>query len=114
MFPLLLQVYALLVLIASLFLYAYNFPYKSKVANILEVVLQLNFLILLLLEYTLVLREDLFVFSGDTSVGVCDNNCTNISYIVILLAPVYYMPLVLFSAVATGYLVLRVKRSVYQ
>ena len=97
-------------LVVSLSLYTYNFPYKSKVANILEVVLQLNLLILLLLEYTFVLREDLFVFSGDTSVGVCDNDFTNISYIVILLAPIYYMPLVLFFAVATGYLVVHVRR----
>ena len=91
-------------------IYAYNMPYKSKIANIFELVVQLNFLILLLLELTPIVKEDLFVFSGDTSGGVCNNVFSSVSYIVILLAPVYYMPLLLLIIVAIAYLVLHIKR----
>ena len=85
-------------------------PYKSKVANIFELVVQLNFLILLVLELTPFVREDLFVFSGSTSGGVCNNIFSNVSYIVILLTPVYYMPLLVLCVMAAVCFILELKR----
>ncbi len=85
-------------------------PYKSKAANVLEVVVQLNFLILLLLELTTFVQTDLFLFSGDTSDGVCGNAFSSISYIVILLAPVYYAPLLVLIVVVVVYLIIYSKR----
>lgn len=94
----------------SISLYAYNFPYKSKVANIIEIVIQLNFLALLLLEQTPLVRETVFIFSRDTSGDECDSTFSNVSYIVFLLAPIYYAPLLLLVVVAVIYLVIYIKR----
>ena len=91
--------YAILVLVVSISLYAYCMPYKSKTANILEVVVQLNLLILLLLELPSIVRDNLFIFSGDMSDAMC-GVFSNISYIVILLAPIYYIPVLVLIVVA--------------
>ena len=85
-------------------------PYKSKLANILELAMQLNFLVLLVLELTPFVREELFVFSGSTDGGYCDNTFSNLSYIVILLAPIYYVPLLVISVVAVVFLIVQIKR----
>jgi hypothetical protein len=85
-------------------------PYKSMVANISELAIQLNFLILLLLELSPFVREDLFVFSGGADGGVCDNIFSNVSFIVFLLAPIYYMPLLVVSVGTAVYLILLGKR----
>lgn len=101
--------YAILLLVVSTSLYAYNLPYKSKIANILEIVVQLNFLALLLLDITPIIRDELFVFGGDTNNSGC-NIFSRVSYIVMLLAPVYYVPVVLLLVVASAYLILFINR----
>ncbi len=104
------QVYATLVLLISLSLYTYCLPYKSKAVNILEIIVHLVFLVLLLLESTPSLRRQLFVFSGSTVSEGCSRAFSHVSYIVILLTPIYYTPLLLFLVVACGYLVLYIYR----
>lgn len=105
-----LQVYAIFVLVVSLCLYTYYMPYRSKLANILELAMQLNFLVLLVLEHAPFVREDLFVFSENTDAGYCDNSFSNFSNIVILLAPIYYVPLLVICVVAVVYLVVEIRR----
>lgn len=106
------QIYAVFVLVISICLYAYNMPYKSKVANILELVVQLNFLFLLLLELTPFISEDFFVFNGKTSGGDCSNVFSRVSNIVVLLAPIYYAPLLLIIVVPVSYVVVYTQRLV--
>ena len=97
-------------LVFSTSLYTYNFPYKSKAANILEVMLQLNFLALLLLESMQLVKDELFLFNKDTIDGICNNDFSNISNIVILLIPLYYAPLALFLILAFVFTVIHIQR----
>ena len=102
--------FATLVLVVSLSLHSYHSPYKSRTANLLEVILHLNFLALLLLELTPIVREELFVFSVNTYNTACSNVFSHVSYIVFLLAPIYYAPILLLLIVAITYLVIYIKR----
>ena len=105
--------FAIVVLVISLSVYTYNFPYKTRTANILEVIIQFNFLTLLVLNSIPVLQERLFVFHRETTDGICSNNFSSISYLVILLVPVHYLPLLLFIVVAIAHLILYLYRYSY-
>ena len=95
------QVYGMLVLVMSLIVYGYVLPYKSKVANGAEIVIQLNFLTLLVLEATPLFQETLFYFpapTGDVNMERSGRQCmdeppstNSLSW---LLLPFYYAPVV--------------------
>jgi len=89
-----LQVVVLLVVLVSLSLHTYFFPYQSTIANILDVMFQTNLLALLLLEAMPQIQQNLFVFPVDTEESGCNNNFSELSSIVYVLGPVYYFPLV--------------------
>ena len=106
------QVYGMLILVISLIVYGYVLPYKSKVANGVEIVTQLNFLMLLVLEATPLFRELLFIFPAPTGkVGdnemkssghECEASPVTTSSLSWLLLPFYYVPLVVLVAMVIG------------
>ena len=103
----------MLVILISLSLYTYFFPYKSTAANILDVILQLNLLALLLLDAMPQLTQDWFMFSTDTTEDDCSNTFDSISTIVYFLAPVFYLPLLVTPAAVLIYLLCTIVRLVY-
>ena len=72
--------------------YAYLLPYKSRVANALEVTLLLNLGLLMLFDATPQIKESLFTFETGTTVSP-------ISW---LLFTFYYLPAVLVVGVVIG------------
>lgn len=107
-----LQVYGMLILVISIIVYTYVLPYKSKVANILEIVVQLNFLTLLVLETTPLFQETLFVFPATTEQDLerssreCVDSPKNTSLLTWLLLPFYYLPVLGLILTASVYLAL--------
>lgn len=93
-------------MIISICLYFYNLPYKKTATNVLEIFLQLNFVTLLLLETMPFVKDELFLFPPQTSVGTCSDTFSEVSYITILLIPVYYTPVCLLIVVSSVYLIL--------
>ena len=102
----------MLILVISLIIYGYVLPYKSKVANGVEIVTQLNFLTLLVLEATPLFRETLFIFPAPTgkvidiemkSDGQCETSPVTTSSLSWLLLPFYYVPLLALVAMVIGY-----------
>ena len=106
----------MLILVISLIVYGYVLPYKSRVANGVEIATQLNFLTLLILEATPLFRETLFFFPAPTgkagdaemksSSHECDDSPATTSSLSWLLLPFYYVPLVVFVALVIVYGVL--------
>lgn len=101
----------MLVLVLSIVIYSYVLPYKSNVANIIEIVVQLNFLTLLVLETTPLFQETLYVFSTPTyneserSRVECVNSPTGTSLKTWLLLPFYYLPVLGLTSVVGVYTV---------
>ena len=102
-----LQVAPVLVLCLSIAVYGFVQPYKSQAANILEVVVQINFLLLLLVKITYngsvdfdtlpPVTED---FLNSTAINVCNDKLTGVVAEVWTLLPFYYFPLLLIPIVA--------------
>ena len=88
--------------------YGFIQPYKSRVANVLEMLVQINFIVLLLLESTSFLRDIYNVFplpqvTVEQSLNVtdvCTDGRSGVSVITSILLPFYYSPLLLFITVA--------------
>lgn len=102
----------MLVLVLSIVIYSYVMPYKSKVANAIEIVVQLNFLTLLVLEVTPLFRDTLFVFPTPTDRDLersrteCVDSPADTSSLTWLLLPFYYLPVLGLLLVGVIYLVL--------
>ena len=110
------QVYGMLVLTIFIIVYAYVLPHKSKVANILEIAVQLNFLTLLVLETTPLFQDTLFIFpapSEQDSLSLergsqlqkCVDSPQDTSLLTWLLLPFYYLPVLGFIMTASIYLI---------
>lgn len=99
------QVYASLVLLVMIALYGFVQPYRSKVANILELVFQTNFFVFILLENTPLIRDNLFTFPVEdpTTTSVDESYESSISNLTWLLTPFYYLPLIVFVLVCAAY-----------
>jgi hypothetical protein len=93
-------------------------PYKSKLTNVLELVVQINFIILLALESTSFLRDTYNTFPpppkmqtiaqlNTTSAegSACEDAPMGISGLSKILLPFYYLPLLLLIITATGKLI---------
>ena len=94
-----------LVLAIIITVYGFVQPYKSRTANLLEMGVQVNFLLLLLIEATSNIRELYFTFppllqSNVTSEPECVDSPTGIAPITWILMPFYYLPLLVFTLVA--------------
>ena len=94
-------------------------PYKSRATNIMEMVLQVNFIFLLTLQSSGYLRDVYNVFPApelnpsaiNANVApIFDGNITRIiSSLAKLLLPFYYLPLLLFIVTAIVYLVVYIR-----
>ena len=94
-----------LVLATIITVYGFVQPYKSRTANLLEMGVQVNFLLLLLIEATSNIRDLYFTFppllqSNVTSEPECVDSPTGIAPITWILMPFYYLPLLVFTVVA--------------
>ena len=102
-----------------LVIYGLVLPYKSKLTNILELGIQINFIVLLALDSTSFLKDTYNTFPTLPQVqasaqlnttAVDSNNCkdifSGISDISKILLPFYYLPLLLFIITAIGKLIL--------
>ena len=108
---LLLQVYLLLFLCVVLVLYGYLQPYKKHLANTLEIIVELNFLFLLLLVSSQVLEQYYTIPSPTPSILEPHNSseCTGGSSLAVapvtwILTPFYYLPLLIL----TGAVIVRI------
>ena len=97
------QVYASIVLVVLIALYGYAQPYRSTLANILELIFQTNFLILILLEGTSLIRDSLFTFPVTDNISSTRDYESGTSPLTWLLLPFYYLPVVVFVLVCTAY-----------
>ena len=111
----LLQIPPLLVMCIMLVVYGFIQPYKSRTANIMEIVVQTNFIILLSLESTSFLKDAYNVFPppqlqatttlNETAVA-CKDDLPGVSLLTKILLPFFYTPLLLFFVTATTELIL--------
>ena len=91
-------------------------PYKSQVTNMMEMVVQINFIVLLALESTGFLKDQYNVFpvpevgalnvSRNATSNLFDGKITGISTIAKILLPFYYLPLLLFFFTAVANLII--------
>jgi len=92
-------------LIVSITIYGIAKPYKDKIANILEVVVQSCFLVLLMLLSVASTQDDLLKFpsngSGDAD---CHNTPAGAAGVVWLIFPLFYFPLGLLLVISGCYL----------
>lgn len=89
-------------------------PYKTRVANYLEVVLGSIVTLLLLLPQVTKLREEMDVFTisshfDNSSYNNCDIEL-NLSRLSILLTPFYYLPIVIIVGVAIAHIGFQISR----
>ena len=74
--------------------HGYVQPYRDLLTNLLEIAVNVNFLILLLINKTPYFYDDLFVFSPHTEDDECDGIHNNIAQVSWIFMPVYYLPLI--------------------
>lgn len=94
--------------------YGFIQPYKSQLSNILEMVVQANFVVLLVLESTTSLKDAYGAYQstamatavGPNATNVCIDGIPGVSAFTTILLPFYYAPLLLFVLLATVKLVL--------
>ena len=89
--------------------YGFAQPYRSLIANILEMGVQVNFLLLLLIESTSSIRDSYFIFPALTQSNTefdpkCVDSPTRIAPLTWILMPFYYLPLLVFVVAAGVYL----------
>ena len=94
--------------------YGFAQPYKSLIANILEMGVQVNFLLLLLIEATSGIRDLYFTFppllqSNTRFDPECVDSPIGIAPITWILMPFYYLPLLVFVVVACIHLAVYIR-----
>ena len=110
------QIPPLVVLCTTLVLYGLIQPYKSQVANVVELIVQANFFILLALESISFLSSALSpsqtVQRADTSLNetdICTDETTGTSLFTTIQLIVFYIPLLLFIVVALFKLIVYIR-----
>ena len=99
--PVSFQTAAILVLAVILAVYGHIQPYKHRLTNLCEVANLMDFIILLSLRKTPSVIDKYFQFpDNDGSSGCDDHTPKGVATISWVLLPVYYLPVLLFIAVA--------------
>ena len=90
------QAVCVLVLAVYTAVYGYAQPYRSRLTNLLETAVNVNFLVLLSINDVPYFNEDLFTFSHfeSSSSGECNSSNAGIADVSWLLIPVYYLPVI--------------------
>ena len=95
------QVGPIVILVISITVYGFAKPYKERLTNVLELLMQSSFLLLLLLLSVASTHNTLLTFSGDgTTTRHCNKQPNEIARIAWLLFPVLYFPHVLLLVVS--------------
>ena len=97
-----LQAAPTLLLAITIAVYGYVQPYKSMFTNILELILQVDFLILVLLWGTPYITEEYFVFEPSPITSgrdECARDAMGIAEVTWILMPILYLPLIILLVV---------------
>ena len=100
---LVLQVVRVLVLAVYTTVYGYVQPYRSRLANLLETAININFLFLLIINATSFFHDAFSSLTESTNSGECAGSLVVIALVSWILIPVYYLP-VLGACVTAGVL----------
>lgn len=82
-------------------IYGYVQPYKSKLSNITEAAVNINFLVLLILNATAFFHDDYLTFPPlvQSANDTCSDSVHGIATVSWILMPFYYLPLVGFFVI---------------
>ena len=72
--------------------HGYLQPYRALLANLLEIAVNVNFLLLLLISTTHYFYDDLFIFPTHNENTECASSLNSIAQVSWILMPVYYLP----------------------
>ena len=108
---------AIFVLSVTIAVYGFVQPYKDMASNIIETVLSLNVLLLLLLQNTELIVDELQKVKVPEQPSVetanvtnqCSNEINGITDLTWLLLPFYYIPLVVSVLVTTVWVMSRIR-----
>ena len=98
--------------------YSYIQPYRYRLANFLEIAVNLSFLLLLLISSTSFFRDDFFVFPSLSEVSAAAGGggggsyCGSVRGIAVvswILMPFYYLPVLVAGATASVLLALFIR-----
>ena len=116
----LMQMVPMFIMCIMLAIYGHIQPYKNKLTNVLELAVQINFIVLLALESTSFLKDTYNTFPPlqpqmqasaelNTTAALSDSICKDapvgISDLSKILLPFYYLPLLLLIITAIGKLI---------
>lgn len=89
------QVVPLLLLTIYTAVYGYVQPYQSKLTNLIEAAVNINFLVLLILNATAFFRDDYLTFPNlsHSANDTCSDSVHGIATVSWILMPFYYLPL---------------------
>ena len=100
-----LQIVVILILAITLAIQGHVQPYKHYWTNICEVVVLVDFIILLALRETKFFIDEYFRFPSDTGDDGCGNlTPKSVAIISWALLPLYYFPVLLLITLATAYI----------
>ena len=104
----------MLVLTLTIAVYGFLQPYKSRWANAMEILLQIDFLLLLMLRTTPIIQDQYLKFpSPPPSPGADGDRCysgvTGVAKISWILTPFYYIPLLVLAVTAVVYCLLYIR-----
>ncbi len=107
---------AMFVLAVTVAVYGYTQPYISLPANILEVFLSLDIIVLLLLKNTQQVVDQLQTYSSQSycqeafnATCQCDGSIEGVTSLTWILLPLYYIPLVTAIVVSIGWIAVLVR-----
>ena len=83
--------------------HGYVQPYRDLLTNLLEIAVNVNFLILLIMNTTHYFNDDLFIFPrhDDHHTEECGDIHNSIAHVSWIFMPVYYLPLIGACVIAT-------------
>ena len=88
------QIFLLFLMGIYMTVYGYIRPYRSLCSNVIELVVSLNFLLLLILDSTSYFSDMYFIFQSASSNEHCYGQFEGVTIISWILMPFYYLPLV--------------------
>ena len=81
--------------------HGYVQPYRYRLTNLLEIAMNVNFLLLLFINTTPYFYDELYIFSSHTHNDECAGIHKSVTQISWILIPVYYLPLLVACVTAS-------------
>lgn len=91
--------------------YGYVQPYKSGLTNMIEVAVNINFLVLLILNTTAFFSDEYltFPFLSPSANDTCSDSVHSMATVSWILMPFYYLPLVVLCVMLIAAVIIYVK-----